>query len=49
MSANEPAFALYERARAALPAVAALDLLLATPGLTVPLATAALRFGYGLI
>jgi hypothetical protein len=49
MNANQPAFALYERARSALPAVAALDLPLAAPALMAPLAAAAVRFGYALI
>ena len=49
MNANQPAFALYERARSALPAAAALDIPLSTPGLLAPLAAAALRFGFALV
>ena len=49
MNANRPAFALYERARSALPATPALDLPLATPALTAPLAAAALEFGYAVV
>jgi hypothetical protein len=49
MNANQPAFALYERARPALPAAPLLDLPLATPALAAPLAEAALRFGYALV
>jgi len=49
MNANQPAFALYERARSALPAAAALDLPLATPALAAPLAAEAIRFGYALV
>jgi hypothetical protein len=45
MNANQPAFALYERARPALPTAAALDLPLATPALAAPLAAAAVHFG----
>jgi hypothetical protein len=48
VNAGQPAFALYERARSALPAAAALNLSLAAPGLVAPLAAAAARFGYGL-
>lgn len=49
MNANQPVFALYERARSALPTVAALDLPLSTPALTAALAAAAIRFGYALL
>jgi hypothetical protein len=49
MNANQPAFALYERAKSALPTAAALDLPLSAPGLMAPLAAAALRFGYSLV
>jgi hypothetical protein len=49
MNANQPALALYERARSALPTAAMLDLPLATPALISPLAVAALRFGYALV
>jgi hypothetical protein len=49
MNANQPAFALYERARSAVPAAAVLDLPLDTPALAAPLAAAAVRFGYGLV
>jgi len=49
MNANQPAFALYERARSALPTTAALDLPLATPALAAPLAAEAIRFGYALV
>lgn len=49
MNANQPAFALYERARSSLPAAPAIDLLLSTPGLAAPLAAAAIRFGYALV
>jgi hypothetical protein len=49
MNANQPAFALYERARSSLPTTAALDLPLATPALAAPLAVAAIRFGYALV
>jgi hypothetical protein len=49
MHANQPAFALYERARSALPPSALLDLPLSAPGLTAPLAAAAIRFGYALV
>jgi hypothetical protein len=49
MNANQPAFALYERARSALPTAAALDLQLATRALMTPLAAAAIRFGYALV
>lgn len=49
MNANQPAFALYERARSALPPAAALDLALTTPALMAPLAAAAIRFGYALV
>lgn len=49
MNANQPAFALYERARRSLPSAAALDLPLATPALAAPLAEAAIRFGYALV
>lgn len=49
MNANQPAFAFYERARAALPTAAAMDLPLSTPGLMAPLAAAAVRFGYALV
>jgi hypothetical protein len=49
MNANQPAFALYERARSALPPAAALDLPLTTPALMAPLAAAAIRLGYALV
>ena len=49
MNANQPAFALYERARSSRPASAAFDLPLATPSLVAPLAAAAIRFGYALV
>jgi len=49
MNANQPAFALYERARSALPVSAALDLPLSAPGLAAPLAAAAIRLGYALV
>jgi hypothetical protein len=49
MNANQPAFALYERARSALPAASALDLPLSAAALTAPLAAAAGRFGYALV
>lgn len=49
MNANQPAFALYERAKSALPASAALDLALSAPGLMAPLAAAAVRLGYALV
>jgi len=49
MNANRPAFALYERARSALPSAPRLDLELEAPGLRAPLALEAIRFGYGLI
>lgn len=49
MNANQPAFALYERAKFALPASAALDLPLSAPALMAPLAAAAVRFGFALV
>ena len=49
MNANQPAFALYERARSSLPTSAALDLPLAAPALSAPLAAAAIRIGYALV
>jgi hypothetical protein len=49
MNANRPAFALYERASAALPGAALLDLPLSHPGLAVLLARAARRFGYRVV
>jgi RES domain len=49
MNANQPAFALYERARSSLPPAAALDVLLATPALAAPLAAAAIQLGYALV
>jgi hypothetical protein len=49
MNANQPAFALYERAKSAMPAAAALDLPLSAPALSAPLAAAAIRFGYALV
>lgn len=49
MNANQPAFALYERARSAVPTTAVLDLPLNTPALAAPLAAAAVRFGYALV
>jgi hypothetical protein len=49
MNGNQPAFALYERARSALPPAATLDLPLATPALTAPLAAAAIRLGYAMV
>ena len=49
MNANQPAFALYERTRSSLPAVAAIDLPLTTPGLAAMLAAAAIRFSYALL
>jgi len=49
MNANQPAFALYERARSSLPAGALLDLPLAAPALAAPLAAASIRFGYALV
>ena len=42
MNANQPAFALYERARSSLPTAAALDLPLAMPALAAPLASGSL-------
>lgn len=49
MNANQPAFALYERARSAVPTTAVLDLPLNTPALAAPLAAAAVRFGYAVV
>ena len=49
MNANQPAFALYERARSLLPAAPATALRLTTPGLAAVLAAAATRFGYALL
>lgn len=49
MHANQPAFALYERARSALPPTAVMDRPLSEPGLAAPLAAAAIRFGYALV
>jgi hypothetical protein len=49
MNANQPAFALYERARSSLPTRVALDLPLAMPALDAPLAAEAIRFGYALV
>jgi hypothetical protein len=49
MDANRPAFALYERASPAIPARPHLDLPLTVPGLTLLLARACVRFGYGLV
>jgi hypothetical protein len=49
MNANQPALALYERARAAVPAAPAMDLLLSDPGLAAVLAAAATRFGYAVV
>ncbi len=49
MNANQPALALYERAKSALPAAAALDLPLSAPALMASLAAAAVRFGYSLV
>ena len=49
MNANQPAFALYERAHSALPIAAALDLPLATPALAAPLATEAIPSGYAVV
>lgn len=49
MNAGQPAFALYERARSALPGASDLDLPLATSGLLAPLAAAAQEFGYALV
>ncbi len=49
MNANQPAFALYERAKSALPAAPALDLPLSAPGLMAPLAAAAVRLGYAMV
>ena len=49
MNANQPAFALYERGRFALPTAAALDLPLSAPGLMTPLAAAGVRLGYALV
>lgn len=49
MNANQPAFALYERARSSLPMTASLDLPLATPALAATLAAAAVHFGYALV
>lgn len=49
MNANRPAFALYERASAALPGAPLLDLPLSHPGLAVLLARAARRFGYRVV
>jgi len=46
MDANRPAFALYERAKPAIPAHALLDEPLSAPGLAVLLSRAAARFGY---
>ncbi len=48
MNANQPAFALYERAKSAVPASALLEFPLGTPALAAPLAAAAVRFGYAL-
>jgi hypothetical protein len=49
MNANQPAFALYERAKSALPAAAALNFPLSAPGLMAPLAAAAVWSGYALV
>ena len=49
MNASQPAFALYERARSALPTAAALDMPLAMPALAAPLAAEAIRVGYTLV
>jgi hypothetical protein len=49
MHANQPAFALYERARPAVPASPELDHLLADSSLAALLADAALRLGYGML
>jgi hypothetical protein len=46
MNANQPAFALYERAKTAIPAKPLFDELLVLPGLVTLLARAAFRFGY---
>ena len=46
MDANRPAFALYERAKPAIPARAVLNEPLSAPGLALLLARAAVRFGY---
>ena len=49
MNANQPAFALYERARSSIPTAPAINLPLSTPGLAAPLAAAAIRLGYALL
>lgn len=46
MDANRPSFALYERAKPAIPARPLLDEPLSAPGLAVLLSRAAVRFGY---
>lgn len=46
MDAKRPTFALYERAKVAIPARPLLDVPLAAPGLGILLARAAARFGY---
>jgi hypothetical protein len=46
MDANRPAFALYERAKAAIPAQPLLNEPLSASGLAVLLARAAARFDY---
>jgi hypothetical protein len=48
MDANRPAFALYERAKPAIPTAPLLDEPLSAPGLAVLLSRAAARFGYRL-
>jgi len=49
MNANQPAFALYERARTSLPTDAALDIPLVTPALAAPLAATAIQLGYAVV
>ena len=49
MHANQPAFALYERVRASVPASPELDQPLVNPALAGLLADAALRLGYGML
>jgi hypothetical protein len=49
MHANQPAAALYERARAALPATPVFNRALADPALLNRLSAAATRLGYGMV
>jgi hypothetical protein len=49
MHANQPAFALYERARSAVPPSALMDRPLSAPGLASALAAAAVGFGYAMV